>query len=94
MIIRTVLLAVLGLTLASGGALAWSSWGARGNDTGGIIPWSPSAEREALATANEMCRSSSWSLKRARITSIRRVYGDYIAYECVFDGPLRRYGPG
>jgi hypothetical protein len=93
MIKRTLLLAALGLTLSTGGASAWI-WGAKGNDTGGIIPWSPEAEANALITANEMCRWSNWTYKRARITSIRRVYGDYIVYECVFDGPLRRNGPG
>lgn len=90
---RMLVTAALALTLSSGGASAWII-GAKGNDTGGIIPWSPEAERTALATAESMCRSSSWSLKSARIVNIRRVYGDYIVYTCVFDGPLRRNGPG
>ena len=84
--IRTILLAALGLPLASCGV-----YGAKGNDTGGIIPWSPEAERTALAAANSMCADFN---KTARITSMRRRYGDYIVYECRFDGPLRRYGPG
>ena len=50
--------------------------------------------RAALAFANDQCRASSWGRKRARITNMRRVYGDYIVYECLFDGPLRRNGPG
>jgi len=85
-IIRTILLAALGLPLASCGV-----YGAKGNDTGGIIPWSPEAEAMALTTANSMCAGFN---KTARITSVRRIYGDYIAYECRFDGPLRRFGPG
>jgi hypothetical protein len=86
---RTLLLAAVGVTLGSCGV-----WGAKGNDTGGIIPWSPEAERTALVVANDQCSASSWGRKRARITSMRRDYGEYIVYECVFDGPLRRNGPG
>ena len=90
---RTLLLAALGLSLSCGGASAFV-FGPKGNDTGGIIPWSPEAERTALTTANSMCASSNWTPKAARITSIRRAYGDYIVYECVFIGPFRRFGPG
>ena len=93
MIKKALPLAALALTLSSVGASAWI-WGPKGNDTGGIIPWSPEAERVALAFANDQCRASSWGRKRARITNVRRVYGDYIVYECLFDGPLRRNGPG
>jgi hypothetical protein len=57
-------------------------YGAKGNDTGGIIPWSREAEAMAMITANNNC---SMYGKYARITSIRRVYGDYIVYECRFD---------
>jgi len=92
-IARIFATAALGLMLSAGTASAFV-WGAKGNDTGGIIPWSPEAEMNALVTANSMCGWSSWSRKTARITSIRRVYGDYIVYACVFDGPLRRFGPG
>lgn len=56
--------------------------GSKGNDTGGIIPWSREAEAMAMITANNNCNMYG---KYARITSIRRVYGDYIAYECRFD---------
>ncbi len=56
--------------------------GAKGNDTGGIIPWSHEAEATAMVTANNNCGLYG---KYARITSIRRVYGDYIVYECRFD---------
>ncbi|MET0671136.1 MAG: hypothetical protein ABWY66_14160 [Xanthobacteraceae bacterium] len=87
MIKRTLLLAAVGVTLGSCGVS-----GAKGNDTGGIIPWSPEAERTALAFADHQCYASSWGRKSARITSVRRVYGDYIVYQCVFDGPWRRSG--
>ncbi|MET0722621.1 MAG: hypothetical protein ABWY64_17565 [Tardiphaga sp.] len=91
MIKRTLLLAAVALTLSCGTASAWI-WGPKGNDTGGIIPWSPEAEQNALAYADHQCYASSGGRKSARITSVRRVYGDYIVYQCVFDGPWRRSG--
>lgn len=93
MIKRLLLSSAVVLTLSAGSASAFV-WGPKGNDTGGIIPWSIEAERHALAFANDQCRAASWGRKSARITNIRRVYGDYIVYACVFDGPLRRNGPG
>jgi hypothetical protein len=96
MIKRALLSAAFVLTVSlavSSGASAWV-FGPKGNDTGGIIPWSPEAEINALEIADRMCAAFNWTPKRARITSMRRVYGDYIVYECVFYGPLRRNGPG
>ena len=61
-------------------------YGPKGNDTGGIIPWSPDNERAARSIAQDNCGRFN---KFARITSIRRVYGDYIAYECRFELPRR-----
>jgi hypothetical protein len=66
-------------------------YGPKGNDTGGIIPWSPAAEAQARGIAGSMCATFN---KAARITSMRRAYGEYIVYECYFTGPLRRFGPG
>ena len=77
-----LLLAAIGVTLGSCGVS-----GAKGNDTGGIIPWSPEAEQNALAYADHQCYASSGGRKSARITSVRRVYGDYGVSRCVFDGP-------
>ncbi len=57
-------------------------FGPKGNDTGGIIPWSRQAEATARSTANANCGIYG---KYALIISVRRVYGDYIAYECRFD---------
>ena len=45
----------------------------------------------ARVTANAACGAFG---KRGVVTTMRRNYGDYIVYECRFDGPLRRYGPG
>jgi hypothetical protein len=70
-------------------ARAWndilnSVWGSKGNDTGGIIPWSPENEMNAFNIAAAQC--ASWN-KFPIATSTRRVPGDYIAYKCVWDPP-------
>jgi hypothetical protein len=61
--------------------------GPKGNDTGGIIPWSVENERAALRIAQDNCGRHD---KFAVITSVRRQYGDYIVYVCRFDPPRRR----
>jgi hypothetical protein len=63
-------------------------YGPKGNDTGGIIPWSPDNELMAYDLAQSNCASYN---KHAVFSSMRRVYGDYIAYECRFEPPRRRY---
>jgi hypothetical protein len=55
-----------------------------GNDTGGIIPWSPYTQRFARAIAGGHCAQY---FKYARITSVHRRYGDYIGFVCRFGGP-------
>jgi hypothetical protein len=64
-------------TLAS--ACAGPGPGITGNDTGGIIPWSPMNHQMAAELAALHCAGYN---KRARITSIRAQYGDYIAFAC------------
>jgi hypothetical protein len=87
--IRTpVAVAAISLMLVSG-ASAWndilnSVWGPKGNDTGGIIPWSLENERDSFAIATAQC--ARWN-KFPVATSVRRVPGDYIAYRCVWDPP-------
>jgi hypothetical protein len=65
------------------GALAASCTGpgpgVTGNDTGGIIPWSPIHNELAPQFAAEHCARYG---KRSRITSVRARYGDYIAFAC------------
>jgi hypothetical protein len=75
-------LAALGLMLSS----CVGVYGPKGNDTGGIIPWSPSAEQVAMITAQDNCGLYH---KHAVITSVHRVPGDYITYQCRFDSPRR-----
>jgi hypothetical protein len=52
----------------------------KGNDTGGIIAWSPEAEASAREVTASHCSRYG---RQARITSIRREYGDYIAFSCL-----------
>jgi hypothetical protein len=85
---KLVVAGVLSLAAVSQ-AFAWndltnSVWGHKSNDTGGIIPWSPENERNALAIAEAQCR---WHNKYPLATSIHRVPGDYMAYKCVWDPP-------
>jgi hypothetical protein len=88
MIRKLMLVAAISLT-AVPQAGAWndilnSIWGSKGNDTGGIIPWTPENERASFEIASAQC--ARWN-KFAVATSIHRVPGDYIAYKCVWDPP-------
>jgi hypothetical protein len=70
-------------------ANAWNTildsvWGAKGNDTGGIIPWTPENEVNAFQIASAQC--AHWN-KYAVATSLHRQLGDYIGYRCVWDAP-------
>lgn len=56
--------------------------GLTGNDTGGIITWSPEHALVARDWAAEHCARYN---KYARITSVSARYGDYIAFTCQFD---------
>ena len=66
----------------------WSIFSINGNDTGGIIPWSPQLRaygyREA---AQHHCAGYH---KLARITSVHPRYGDYVGFACEFP---RDYDP-
>jgi hypothetical protein len=79
---RLVLAAACAATLASCGI-----YGPKGNDTGGVIPWSVENESMMLMLAQDAC---GYYGKRAVITNIHRVYGDFISYECHFGPPLER----
>jgi hypothetical protein len=50
-----------------------------GNDTGGIIAWSPEAHRHRHAIAADHCAQYG---KVHRITSVAPRYGDYIGFAC------------
>ena len=78
---QTILVAVLGLALGACGV-----YGPKGNDSGGIIPWSPENELAALDIAQNNCGRYN---EYAYITSVHREYGDYIGYECRLNPPRR-----
>jgi hypothetical protein len=91
--IRT-LFAVAALSMAlAPQAHAWndlfnSVWGAKGNDTGGIIPWSPALRAYGYqAAAQDHCGGYH---KVGRVTSVHARYGDYVGFACEFP---RNYDP-
>jgi hypothetical protein len=59
-----------------------------GNDTGGIIPWSCENEADARAIAAAHCARYD---KYARITSVKRRYGDYIGFNCLWRRGIAPY---
>lgn len=67
------------------------AWGrgphVHGNDIGGIIPWTPESAYVYRDLAAVHCAKYN---KVARITSVHRRYGDYIAFVCRFP---RYYDP-
>jgi hypothetical protein len=69
------------------GVWLWGVHGVQGNDTGGIIPWSPMSADEALAIAGAHCSRYD---KYAVITSVRPWPGDYVGFVCRMPG---RWGP-
>jgi hypothetical protein len=77
-------LVLAGQAAAMGPGPIWGVFGPKGNDTGGIIPWSPDNERMAFQLAQENC---GYYNKYAVPTSIHRVPGDFIAYKCVWESP-------
>jgi hypothetical protein len=82
-----IFLGALGMAVLSPQAGARAQvW--HGNDTGGIIPWSCEAEAWAPRTAAGFCAQYN---KYARITGVRRQYGDYISFNCQWAPNLDRY---
>jgi hypothetical protein len=75
----------LSLSASQAGAQAYVS---NGNDTGGIIPWSCEAEPVARYVAAAHC--ARWD-KYARISSVHRRYGDYIAFNCLWNPRQARW---
>jgi hypothetical protein len=67
--------------LVAGLSVAHAQINTRGNDTGGMIVWTPENEMLAFAAAEAHCAGYR---KVARITSIYRQYGYYIGFACSF----------
>ena len=80
-------LSLIGLAVALSSASAHAQV-YRGNDTGGIIPWTCENEADAREIAGAYC--AGWN-KYARITSVHRMYGDYIAFNCLWRPDTARY---
>jgi hypothetical protein len=72
-----VLVLALGMATAS---CASPVFGINGNDTGGIIPWSPENARAARELAAKHC---AYYGKVARITGTAHRFGDYISFACL-----------
>jgi hypothetical protein len=81
-----VVLSFLAPDYAAAG-LAGPGPGVTGNDTGGIIQWTPAIDHSYREIAAAHC--ARWS-RYAGISSVHRVYGDYIGFVCVDD---RRFDP-
>jgi hypothetical protein len=79
---------VLALLLSSAGFASAHVW--RGNDTGGIIPWSVENERLAPESASSHC--AGWG-KYARITDGIREPGYFINFICAHNYGQRYYAP-
>jgi len=58
-----------------------------GNDTGGIFPWTPEIAHTYRDIADAHC--ARWN-RIAKITSVHRTYGDFVAFRCLHD---RSYDP-
>ncbi len=56
--------------------------GLTGNDTGGIIQWTPDVDLIYRDIAAAHC--ARWN-RSAGITSVHRTYGDYIGFQCIYD---------
>lgn len=82
------LMLIAALVFLPASALAhFGPYGLRGNDIGGIIPWSPEVHLIYREIAAAHCASYN---KFARITSVHARYGDYVGFECRFP---RGYDP-
>jgi hypothetical protein len=73
-----MLLAMMLIATPLTGAHAWIG-PFEGNDTGGIIAWSPANQRAARTIAAEHCARYG---KLSRITSVWPRYGQYIGFSC------------
>ena len=85
---RLLVLAIFAASFALSPAAAdVGAFGLKGNDTGGIIPWTPAVELVYKQVAADHCARFA---KISRITSVHRRIGDYVGFTCYFD---RDYDP-
>lgn len=69
------------LLLTAGLSSAQAQVSMYGNDTGGMIVWTPESEKLAFAAAGAHCAAYG---KESRVTSVYRQYGHYIGFACFF----------
>jgi len=81
-----LMIILLASCLSAARAHAWW-YGEYGNDTGGIIAWSPEVSHIYKDIAAGHCAQYN---KIAKITSVHPWYGDYVGFACVFP---RGYDP-
>ena len=86
---RTLAIAAFAALLAAvtSAAADTGPYGLKGNDTGGIIPWTPVTDLIYREVAADHCARFS---KIPRITSVHRKIGDYVGFTCRF---ARDYDP-
>jgi hypothetical protein len=90
---RLILAAALALALSAPAAhaqngMTWGVFAINGNDTGGIIPWSPALRAYGYREAAQ--RHCDGYHKVAHVTSVKARYGDYVGFACDFP---RNYDP-
>jgi len=86
--LTSCLFALSACLLTSAAHASWLGWyGQYGNDTGGIIAWSPAVQYAYKDIAAAHCAQYN---KVAHITSVHPWYGDYIGFVCEFP---RGYDP-
>ena len=84
---KPICIAVLALPLLVASAQAGWWYGVKGNDSGGIIPWSPNIALTYRQIAADHCARFD---KVAVVTSVHKWYGDYVGFRCYFP---RGYDP-
>jgi hypothetical protein len=76
-----VLLPWTGGGARAGAVFLGPGWGLTGNDTGGIMSYTPALQRSAYrAMAADWC--ARWG-RLSHITSVHRHYGDYVGFVCM-----------
>jgi hypothetical protein len=70
-----------GCVLALVAAGAQAGYVFKGNDTGGIIAWTP----EVASSYKEIAAAHCWRYNKvAFITSVHPTYGDYVGFVCAY----------
>jgi hypothetical protein len=80
--VAAVLMSLAALAGAALAGVLGPGPGLTGNDTGGIIQWTPETDQIYREIAAAHC--ARWN-RFAGITSVHRAYGDYIAFQCIYD---------